>query len=118
MDAFRDGAESVGAMVDRIHRRDHREEHLRCADITRRFVSPNVLFAGLECKPVAWAAGGIMRNADEPSRHVSFVGVTRREVGGVRPTKTERNTEALRAAHGDIRAHFAWWLQKSEGKNI
>ena len=53
----------------------------------------------------------VVRNADEPARHVAFVGVARRDVGGVRSAETERHAEALRAADGDVRAEFARRLQ-------
>ena len=54
-----------------------------------------------------------MRNADEPSRHVPFVCIARREISGVRSAESERNAEALRAADGDIGAEFARRLQQA-----
>ena len=107
MNFLGDGAQSAWAVINRIHRRDHGEEHLRCADVTGGFIAANVLFAGLKREPIAWSAGGIVRNADESSWHVPFVGITRCEIGGVRSAKTERNAEALGAADRDISAHFA-----------
>ena len=61
MNFLGDRAQSARSVINRIHRCDHGEEHLRCADIARGFVAPNVLFAGLEREPVAWPAGGIVR---------------------------------------------------------
>ena len=52
MDAFRDRAQTARAMVNRIHRRDHGEKDLGRANVARRFVAPDVLFAGLEREPV------------------------------------------------------------------
>ena len=118
MNAFCDLAQSAWAVIDGVHRGDHGEENLRRADITRRFVAADMLFAGLEREPVTGAAGRIVGNADEPAGHVAFVGVAGGEVGRVRPAKSERNAEALGAADGDIRAEFAGWLQQRERENV
>ena len=118
MNALGDCAQTVRPMINRIHRCDHREKHLRRADVTRRFVAADVLLARLQREAIAGPPVGIVRNADEPSRHVPFVCIARREIGGVRSAETERNAEALRVADGDIGAEFARRLQQRERQNI
>src|ERR1044071_7505232 len=97
-------------MVDRVHRCDHGEEYLRRANITRRLIAADVLFTGLEGESVSRPAGCIVRDADEPSRHVPFVGVTGGKIGCMRAAKTKRNAEALRATNGNIGTYFTRWL--------
>src|SRR5450631_3915054 len=118
MNAFCDLAQSTGAVIDGVHRSDHGEENLGGANVTRRFVAADMLFAGLEREPVTGAAGRIVRNADEPAGHVAFVGVAGGEVSCVGSAKSERHAEALRVAYGNIRAEFAGWLQQRERKNV
>ena len=113
-----DCSQSARTVINRIHRRDDGEEHLRRADVTRRFVAADVLLARLQREPVSRASVGIVRNADEPARHVAFVCIARREIGGVRSAESERNAETLRAADRDIGAEFARRLQQSQRENI
>ncbi len=93
---FRNRAQAAWAMINRIHRCDHGEENLGGADVTGGFVAANVLFAGLEREPICRAAVGIVRNADEPSRHVALVGIPRRKISGVRvrQNRAERRSVA------------------------
>ena len=118
MNAFGDGAQAARSMINRIHRGDDGEQNLRGADITGRFVAADVLLAGLQGEAIAGPAVGIVRNADETSRHVAFVFIARRKISGVRSAKAERNAETLRAADGDIGAEFARRFQQRERKNI
>ena len=48
---LRDPAEAAGAVIDGVHARHHRQQHLRGADVARRLVAPDVLLAGLERHP-------------------------------------------------------------------
>jgi hypothetical protein len=109
-----DGAQSARTVVNGVHRRDHGEEHLSCANIARRFIAADVLFARLQGKPVTGLSGRIVRDADETASHMPLVSVAGRKVGGVRSSKAERNAEPLGAPDGDIRAEFAGWPQERE----
>ncbi len=107
VDAFGNGAQALRSMINRIHRGDDSEQDLRRADVTRGFVAPDVLLARLQREPVSRTSVGIMRNADEPARHVPFVLIARREISGVRSAKAERNAETLRGADRNIGPEFA-----------
>src|SRR3954471_14178355 len=69
-------------------------------------------------KPVAEASLGVVRNADQSSRHVSLESVAGREIGGVRTPETKGHTEALSAAHGNVSAELARRLEQRQGKNV
>ena len=71
-------------MINRVHRGHDGKKDLRCANIARRFVAPDVLLARLQRKPVGRPPGGVMRNADQPSREMALVLIACRHVGGVR----------------------------------
>src|SRR5205085_11902696 len=113
-----DRTQAAGAVIDGIHRRDDGEKNLSGADVTRRFVAANVLLAGLHREPVTWAAHRIVRDADEAPGHVPFVGVARGEISGMRSAETERNTETLGAADGDIGAEFAGRFEQRQRENV
>ena len=118
VDALRDRAQTLRAVIDGIHRSHDREQHLRRADVARRLVAADVLLARLEREAISRAACGIVRDADEPAGHLAFVFIARGEEGGVRSAEAERNAEALRAADGDIGAEFARRLEERERENI
>ena len=111
MDALGDGAQAVRSVINRIHRCDDGEQNLRGADITRRFVATDVLLARLQREPITRPPVGIVRNADETSRHVPLVLIARRKISGVWSAKAERNAETLRVSDGNIGAKFARRLQ-------
>src|ERR1700682_2902719 len=107
MNAFRNGAQTARAVINRVHRCDHSEQDLRGADVTGGFVAADVLLARLQRESIGGATFGVVGNADESSGHVAFVLVARREVARVRSTEAERHSETLRAADGNISAEFA-----------
>src|SRR5437870_11487636 len=107
MDALCPCAQSARPVINRVHRRDNGEENLRRADVTRRFVAPDVLFTRLQREAIRGAAFGIVRNTDEPAGHVTLELIARRKKGGVRSPKSERDTKTLRVADCDIRAKFS-----------
>ena len=57
----RDLGKPFGSVIDGIHRGDHREQHLCGADIRRRLLAPDVLFAGLQGEPIGRCATRIDR---------------------------------------------------------
>ena len=48
VDALRDAAQALGAVVDRVHARHDGEQHLRRADVAGRLLAADVLLAGLQ----------------------------------------------------------------------
>src|SRR5689334_8842266 len=93
-------------MIDRVHRCNDREQNLRGTNVTGRLVATDVLLARLERKPICRSTFGIVRDADESARHVTFVLITRREVGGVRSAESEWNAEPLSISDRDVGAEF------------
>ena len=106
------------AVIDGVHRRDDGEKNLRRADVARRFVAADVLLARLQRETVGGLSGGIMRNANQPARHVAFVLIARGEICGMRSAEAERNAETLRAADRNIGAEFARRSQQSQRQHV
>ena len=59
--------------------RDHREQHLRGADVRRRLLAADVLLARLQREPVRRIAVRVDGHADEAARHRALECVARRE---------------------------------------
>src|SRR5581483_5773158 len=118
MDALRDATQSIRAVINRIHRRDHREENLRRADVARRFFAADVLLACLQRKAKSGTAFRVVRDADEPARHVALEFIARRKICRVRPAETERHAETLRRADSDVRTEFARWREQRQRENV
>jgi hypothetical protein len=72
------------------------------ADIAGGSVSPNVLFACLKGEAVGGAALGIFGYADKTTGKESLVGESSCKVSGMWAPETDRNTEALGAAYGNV----------------
>src|ERR1043166_8280871 len=107
MNAFSNCAQPARALINCVHRGDDCEEDLRGADVTGGFVTTNVLLARLHREAIRRPTFGVVRYANESAGHVTFVLIARREVGRMRSAESERDTEALRTADGDIGAEFA-----------
>src|SRR5437660_12560969 len=107
MNTLRDCAQAPRAVVDRVHRGDDSEKNLGRTNDARGFVAADVLFARLQGESISRTAFGIMRNANETTRHVTLELVARGEVCRVRSTKPHWHAKTLRVPHGDIGAEFA-----------
>src|SRR5215471_20121019 len=79
MDLMRNAPETVRAVIDRIHRRDHRRENLRGADVGGRLLTADMLLARLQREPVSWLAAGIDRNAHDATWKRALIGVLGRD---------------------------------------
>ena len=77
-----------------------------------------MLLAGLQGKPVRRITVFVQRNADDPAWDRALIGVSGREICGVRAAEAERNAESLTVADGDIRAERAWRGQVGQGQQI
>ena len=116
--AARDPPQPLGAVVDRVHRRDHSEQHLRGADVTRRFFASDVLLARLERHAEPGPPGTILRHADDASGQVAFEFIARREERRVWAAVAEGHAEPLRIADGDIGAPLPGRRQHCQRQQI
>ena len=105
-------------MVNRVHRGDHSQQDLGSANVARCFMTPNVLLARLQGEAISGPSFGIVRNADQASRHVAFVLIARGEVSGVLSAEAEGNAQSLCAADCHIRAKFPRRFQQRECENV
>ena len=110
--------QSIGTMIDGIHACHDGKQHLRCANVRRCFLSPNMLLARLQRHAKRPFAAGIDRDADEASGNEPFEFVFDRHVRGVRTAVTERNAEALRVSDRGVRTEFAGRREQRKCENI
>ena len=116
--AARDFLETLGAMVDGIHRCHDGEENLGGADVGRGFIAADVLLARAEGEAHGRVAGVVLGNADETAGHLAFESVFGGEEAGVRSAEAEGDAEALGGADGDIGAEFAGGAEEGEREEI
>ncbi|CUK20922.1 hypothetical protein RUE5091_04573 [Ruegeria denitrificans] len=115
---LRDGLDAVGAVIDRVHRRNHRQQRLRGTDVRVGFLAADMLFAGLQRQAVCLVATAVDADTDDPARHRALQLVGGRHIGGVRAAIAHRNAKALGRTDGDIRAHLAGRLQQRQRQDV
>src|ERR1051325_3156162 len=98
MNALGNRAQTARAVINRVHRRDDREQNLGGANITRCLVAADVLLALLQREPIRRPAFRVVRNPDESAWHMTLVLIARCKKCGVRSAETEWNAETIRAA--------------------
>jgi hypothetical protein len=113
-----DAAQAVGTVVDRVHARHHREQHLRGADVAGRLLPPDVLLARLQRESVGRLSVGVPAEAHEPPGHGPLQASAHREVAGVRTAETHGYAEALRAADRHVRANLARRTQQAQRQQV
>lgn len=113
-----DRLDALRAVENGVHRGHDGQQHLGGADVRRRLLAADMLFAGLQRQAIGAVAAGIDGNADEAAGHRAFDGILDRHVGCVRAAVADRDTEALRGADGDIGAHFAGRFQQRQRQDI
>jgi len=113
-----DSGETIGAVVDSKHSRHHGEKDLGGTNVARGFVSPDVLFPGLQSQAVGGVAIGVFGDADEAARHLALQPFANREIACMRSTKAQRNSKALRCPHSNIGAHFTRRDNQRHGQQI
>ena len=114
----RDALEPFGAVVHRVHRSQHRRQHLGGADVRGRLLAADVLLAGLQREPVGDASARVARHPDHPPRQAPLELVAGGDVGGVRSAESHRHAEPLGRADGDVRAHLTRRSQQNERQRI
>ena len=97
-----DGSKTIGAMVHRIKRSDHRQQHLRRTNVARGLIPADVLLTGLQRQAQSRIALGILRLTHKPTRDLAFVGLPRRKKCCVRAAESHRHTKTLGTAHCDV----------------
>jgi hypothetical protein len=105
--APRDARKALRPVPHRVHGGHHRQQHLRGADVGGGLLAADVLLARLQRKPHGGRARRIHRDADEPAGQAALQRVLHRDEAGMRPAIAERDAEALRGAHHDVRPHLA-----------
>ena len=118
VNALADRAQPVRAVKHRIHRRDVREQRLRGADVGRRLLAADVLFARGQRHAIGAAAAGVDGYADDAPRRLADEGLARREERGVRPAVAERYAEALRVADDGVGAHLSRRRQQRQRHQV
>src|SRR6267142_6136865 len=118
MDAFGNLAQAIGPVIAGVHRGHVREQSLGGADVAGGFFAADMLFASLKRKAQGRASPGILRDADNPARHIAFESVTRGKECSMRSSVSQRDAEPLCAADGDVRAEFSGRLEEREGEKI
>ncbi|MCY1517305.1 hypothetical protein D9M68_519800 [compost metagenome] len=118
VNALGDRLDALRSMEHRVHRGHDGEQHLGGADVRRRFLAADVLFAGLQRQAIGAVAARIDRYADEAAGHGALVRVLDRHIGRMRTAIADRHAEALGAADSDIGAHLSGRLQQSQRQRI
>ena len=97
---------------------DDSQQHLRGADIRRRFFAANMLLAGLQRQPHRRCPGGIDAHADQTARHRTLEGVAGGEERCMRPAKAHRHAETLSGADHHIRPHLTRRGEECQAEQI
>ena len=118
VDPRRNRAQALGAVVDRIHRRDVGQKRLRRADVGRRLLAADVLFARLQRHAIRLLAARVDRESDDAAWRLPHVGLARGEERRVRTAAAERHAEALRVADDGIGADLARRRDQREREKI
>ena len=113
-----DLGEAVGAVVDGVHRRHHRQQHLRRADVGRGLLAADVLLSGLQRQSQRRSARGVPRDSHQPARQRPLVGLAHGDVGGVGPAEAHRHPESLGGAHHGVGAHLAGRSEHAQRQRV
>ena len=118
MNAFRNGAQSLRSVINRIHGCHHRQQTLGGANVGCGFVAPNVLFSGLERHSQRRLTKTVDGHADDSSWEMALERFPRCKKCGVRASVTHRHPKPLRAPHHNIRTHCSRTLQDEQRHEI
>ena len=107
VDPARNGAQTIGPVVDGIHARHDGEQNLGGADITRRLVAPDVLLPGLDGQAIGRSSRPVPGDTDDAPGKFARVFFAGGQVGGVGSTEAQGNAETLAGPDGDVGAEGA-----------
>ena len=113
-----DAGQAVASVPRGVEPGDVGEQHLRGADVRRRLLAADVLFAGLQCEPKCRTPGGVGADPDDSAGHRPSRRLLRRDERGVRAAEAHRHAEALRRAHGDVGAELARGSGEHAGQQV
>ena len=116
--APRDLPEALGAVVDGVHGRHHREKDLGRADVGGRLVAPDMLLAGAERQPHGRVALGVLGDTHQAAGHLALEGILGGEKAGMGAAVAHGHPEPLGRAHGDVRPELAGRLQERERQEV
>ncbi len=116
--AGRDRPQALGTVVDRVHGRDHGEQHLRGADVRRGLLTADVLLTSLQREAVGQRAVGVDRDTHETAGQLALQPGPDGHVPGVRAAEADRHTETLRGADDDVRADLARRAQQRQREQV
>ena len=91
---------------------------MRCADVARRFLTTNVLLAGLQRHAQGHIAVTVFRNTDDTAGHVTLELILSAEESGVWTTKSHRHTEALGVTETDVGTPFTGRRNECERHDV
>ena len=114
----RNAANSFSSVINGKEPGHCSQQRLSCTDIRRSTFTFDMLFAHLQRHTQRFVSQSVDRNADDTTRHITFVGIARCQIGCMRTAKAHRNTETLSRTNHDIGTPFAWSLQQSQTQNI
>ena len=118
MDPRGDPPQPRRPVIDAVHRRHDREQHLRGADVARRPLAADVLLTRLKGHAIGLAPVHVVADADDAAGEGPLEGVARGDEARVRPPVAHRHAEALGAADGDVRPELAGRPQEREGEEV
>ena len=105
-------------MVHGVHAGHNRGQHLRGADIARRPLPADVLFARLQRHAQSSGSKNVLGNADDASWHMALEARPSREVSGVGAPVSHRHSQALGASHDHVRSQLAGRFQDRQGEDV
>ncbi len=88
-----------GPVPHRVHRRHHRQQHLRRADVAGGLVAADVLLAGLQRHPERGVTVGVLGDADDPARECAAC----RRPSWRRTPRADRRSPAARRSAANCR---------------
>ena len=118
MHAGRDRGQPARAVVHRVHRRHHGQQHLRGADVAGRLLPADVLLAGLQREPVGRPPVRVEGDAHQPAGQLPAQVVAGRDVRRVRAAVAHRHAEPLGAADRDVGAQLAGRGEQGQGQQV
>ena len=105
-------------MVDRVHARHHRRQHLRSADVGGGLFTADVLLACLQGEAVGRVAVHVHTYTDQPPRHGALELIAARQVRCVRAAIAQGHAKALRGADHDVGIPFSRGHQQCQRQQV
>ncbi len=113
-----DRPQPLGPVVDGVHTGHDGEQHLGRADVAGGLLPADVLLPGLQCQPVGLVAVRVDGDTDEAAGQAAGELLAHGHEAGVRSAEAHRDAEALRGAHGDVRAQLAGRGEQRQGQQV